>query len=244
MSLAPFEPWQTMRRHLLDNWELGQHATLIGPAGSGKSHLAVTLGELTPHVLVLATKRRDPLISDLISHGYKLVERMEDIPLAVRSERRDVPVHRRVLFWPRPEGRTAQERAAMQAAKVRQALHYAERNGDWAVLIDEGLWMAKNLRLEAEMESLWFQGRSMGVSVITCAQRPSHLPLLAFSQATYLFLWKVNDRRDIERLREISGNVDLATIEAIVNSLDWDGHEFLMVDTRRGVLARSVAPPR
>jgi len=223
---------------------MGQHATLVGPAGAGKSHLAVTLGELTPHIMVLATKRRDPLISDLTSKGYKLVDRMEDIPMAVRSEKRDVPVHRRILYWPRPTGSSELQRRRVQSIKIAQALSYAERNGDWAILIDEGLWLAKNLQLGAEMESLWFQGRSNGVSVITCAQRPSHLPLLAFSQATYLFLWKVNDRRDIERLREISGNVDLATIEAIVNSLDWDAHEFLMVDTRRGVLARSIAPPR
>lgn len=223
---------------------MGEHATLVGPAGSGKSHLAVTLGELTPHLIVLATKRRDPLISDLTGKGYKLVDTLDEIPLALDGDRRPKPVHRRVLFWPRPEGRNEGQRRRIQAAKAAQALSYAERHGNWAVLLDEGLWLAKNLRLEAEMEALWFQGRSMGVSVITCAQRPSHLPLLAFSQATYLFLWKVNDRRDIERLREISGSVDLRTIEAIVSSLDWDKHEFLMVDTRRGVLARSIAPPR
>ena len=233
-----------MRRHLLDNWRTGEHATLVGPTGSGKTHLAVTLGELTPHLIVLATKQRDPLISGLLQKGYKLVDRIGDIPMAVRSECKDVPVHRRVLYWPRQEGKTETQRRRSQAAKAAEALTYVQRNGDWAILFDEGLWMAKNLRLEQEMESLWFQGRTMGVSVITCAQRPSHLPLLAFSQATYLFLWRVNDRRDIERLREISGNVDLATIEAIVNSLDWDSHEFLMVDTRRGVLARSIAPPR
>lgn len=234
-----------MRRHLLENWQLGQHATLVGPAGAGKSHLALTIGELTPHLMVLATKRRDPLISELARKGYKLVTSIDEIPLAVRAERRAVPVHRRVLYWPGPgTGGSEKGKRAVQARKIERALAYAEEHGDWAVLIDEGLWMSKNLRLDKEMESLWFQGRSNGVTVITCAQRPSHLPLLAFSQATYLFLWKVNDRRDIERLREISGAVDLPTIEAIVNSLDWDAHEFLMVDTRRGVLARSVAPPR
>ena len=80
--------------------------------------------------------------------------------------------------------------------------------------------------------------------MIACAQRPSRVPRLAFSSASYLLLAQTNDQGDLERLREISAGFPRGMVEEAVQSLNYDAHEFLFVSTRDKGLARVIAPPR
>lgn len=203
----------------------------------GKTHLAVSLAELSRYVLVLATKRRDPLVADLQSHGYMVTGDLDELLWAERQ-----PVNPRVVFWPRfPDERTRQ---AGQAAAMRGALHYADRTGGWTVIVDETMWIADQLRLERELDAAWFQGRTQGVSIVACAQRPSRIPRLAISQADYLFIGKFADGRDIDTLREISSTIPKEVLLGAMGSLSKERHEFLFVDVHRDELAITVAPPR
>jgi hypothetical protein len=235
---VPQVPWETLRSHLVASWKPGHHVTLIGPAGAGKSHAAIELGELCQNTMVIATKRHDPLITALNGRGYVVVSDIREVPLSDQGQ----PMHKRVLLWSNPQVQNERERRLIQQQTVARAMQTAERQRKWCLVLDETMWLAKNLRLETEMEALWFQARSSGVSVVACAQRPSHIPLLALSQATYLFLWRVSDRRDIERLREISGGIPLRVVEENVQNLDWQAHECLFVDTREGHVAKVVFP--
>jgi energy-coupling factor transporter ATP-binding protein EcfA2 len=220
-------------------WSPGEHITLIGPSGSGKTHAALHLASLRDHSLVIATKRRDPLMEQL--GGTHLVT--QDLEADVLWTPDDKPLDPRLLYWPRfPEKMGTAERQAKQAAMIRKALDWADRTGGWAIVLDELIWLTMTLRLEREISSAYFQGRTQGVSMIACAQRPSHVPLLAFSQASYLFLWQSSDKRDVERLREISAGIPKELIEDGVRQLDWDSHECLFVDTKRRELTRVVFP--
>jgi hypothetical protein len=127
---------------------------------------------------------------------------------------------------------------------IRHVLDWAEKTGNWAILLDELMWVSRNLRLERELEAVWFQGRTQGVSLIGAAQRPTHVPRLAYSQATYFFLWQTADKGDLERLRDISAGIPRGMIESSVLSLDWDMHECLFVDTKRRELARVIGPSK
>src|SRR5665811_2389635 len=64
LQAPPRVPWSTLQSELARNWKQGQHITIAAPAGHGKTHLALALAELSRFVLVLATKRRDPLVAD------------------------------------------------------------------------------------------------------------------------------------------------------------------------------------
>jgi hypothetical protein len=193
---------------------------------------------------VLATKRKDPLVGDLQGAGYHITSDLREV-LWTQDNGRSRPVNPRVVFWPRPpESLTMAQRLSAQASAHRGAIDWADKTGQWAILLDESMWMAHNLRLEREMDSLWFQGRSQGLSVVALAQRPSRIPRLAFSQATYLFIGKFGDKRDIDTLRDISSTIPRETIEGAIRSLDFDAHEFLFVDTKSNRLAITVAPPR
>lgn len=246
VTSIPRIPWETLRGELQRNWRAGSHVTVIGPTRSGKSHLALELSELRPYILVLATKRQDPLIEQLRAKGYTVTGSLEDLLWTHDDERgRGVPVHRKVVYWPQfPENTTQAQRLSMQAAAMRKAMDWADKTGGWTVLLDETMWMHTNLRLEKEMDALWFQGRTQGLTVIACAQRPSRVPRLAFSQADHLFLAKFADKRDIETLRDISSGIPKELIDNAIRNLDKDAHEFLWIDTVQDRLGVVVAPPR
>jgi hypothetical protein len=245
VTSVPVIPWDSLVSQLAADWQPGDHVTIVGPTGSGKTHIALTLAEMTQYVLVLATKRRDPLVSELAAHGYHVTGDTSSIQWTAGPDHAPQPVHNRVVFWPRFGEKTAErDRLKMQAEAMRKVLAWADQTGEWTVIADETMWMTKNLRLEKELEALWFQGRTQHVSLIANAQRPSQIPRLAYSSATYLFLGQTADGRDVENLREISGGFPPKLIEAGVTQLDRMKHEFLFVDTRRTELARVVAPPR
>lgn len=232
--------WGKLESKLAREWKPGEHVTLIGPAGSGKTHMALTLAELCRYVLVLATKRQDPLVESLSRDGYYVTGRLRDIAYA-----EDQPVQSRVVFWPRQSDRlTMPQRLHVQAGQIREAIDFADKRGKWAIVIDETMWLVRNLRLERELEGLWFQGRTQGVSVIANSQRPAWVPRLAYSQATYLFIWQSSDKSDLEALRDIGAGFPREVIEENVRTLSWEDHEALFVDCKRRELARVVAPPR
>lgn len=239
---VPLIPWERLLARLRRDWKPGEHVTIIGPTRSGKTHLAIELLELCRYRLVLATKRRDPLVQQLQRDGYQITGDISEIQWD--GERR-VPLNPKVVYWPQfPEKMDAVQRRLTQTQLMRKALDWADKTGGWAVLLDETMWMSDTLKLEQELKNLWFQGRTQGLSVIACAQRPTHVPRLAFSSADYLFLARTSDKRDVENLREISAGIPKEMIETAMYSLDFDRHEFLFIDTHSRELAKVVAPPR
>jgi hypothetical protein len=237
----PRVPWREVEAHLRRSWRAGQHATLLGPTGSGKTHLALALLRLRPYALVLAAKPRDPLLSGLLREGYLLVRsrrELEDLPWAGEE-----PLSARLLYWPTvSERRSLEEQTRLQARAMGEALHFAYATGGWSVLVDEALWFTRSLGLARELETLWVKGRSQGLSLLASAQRPAHLPLYAYSQARLFFLWRTRDGRDLDRLAEISAGVDPRLLERAIVRLDTARHEALFFDSETGLAGRVVAP--
>lgn len=241
LSAPPRVPWANIQAQLAANWKPGEHITLIGPTGSGKTHMALTLAEMCRYSLIISTKRKDPLLDQM--RNTHLVT--EDLSRDVLWTQHGTPLHTRIMFWPQfPEKMSTQQRLARQAAMIRKAIDWSDRTGGWCVVADELMWLTRNLRLEKEIEAVYFQGRTQGVSLLGCAQRPSHVPLLAFSQATYLFLWQSSDKRDLERLREVGAGFPKGMIDEAVRQLDWHRHEVLFVNAKSKELARTIAPAR
>lgn len=196
---------------------------------------------MSPYVLVLATKRIDPLISKLQRDGYMVTGDLNEI-LWTES---DGPVRKKVVYWPKfSDDLSQKKRLELQAVKMREAMGWVDKTGKWTVIVDETMWMVESLKLETEIKEMYFQGRTQGVSVIANAQRPTHIPRLAFSSADYLFLAKTTDRRDVLNLREISTTIPPEIVEAGLRQLDNKRHEFLFVDTNNDSIGIVVAPPR
>ena len=242
LKRPPQIAWPELRARLLREWRPGEHWTLLGPTGRGKTHAALTLASLCRYTLIIATKRQDPLLSELAKRQLVAKDLSKDVMWAGKAP---LPEHQRVIFWPKAnEKLSANARTAMQAKHIREALNWADRTGGWAVVIDELQWVSRNLRLERELESLYFQARTQGVSVIGAAQRPRQVPLLALNQSSYLLMWQTGDTQDIERLRELSAGFPRKLIEQCVQQLSVPRHEALFIDAKKMELARVIMPAR
>lgn len=211
--------------------------TVIGPTESGKTTLVKEILPTRSHVLMVATKPEDSLIQEMEVDGYRV---SHDLDIRVRDGR---IIDDRFIFWPvmirsragRDGWRTPRmdEFEDHQRAQVRRALGYVWRTRRWCVYVDEVAWVAgrqHGLGIQREMTQLWFQGRTMGITVVVATQRPSDIPRAAYSQAKHLFWFQTGDRTDLENLADIGGGIDRKPLEQAIESLRE--HEFLYF--RRG----------
>lgn len=116
----------------------------------------------------------------------------------------------------------------------------AYREGNWALVIDEGYMMAKHLGLQREMVQVWTQGRSLGVSHVVATQRPRWVPLEMYDQSTHLFFWLNRDERSLETLGDIN-RTSSALVRELIGNLDQ--YQVLYINRITGDMVRTT-PPR
>ena len=247
---APLVPWATFYGELSrpDGFEQGDHVAILGPTGTGKTHIALALAELRTYSLLIACKPSDPLVDDAIAHGYYLVpgNRLE-VPYVDGR-----PYHRRVIYWPRLPAEARQKlphhallRAEREVQKplVAGSLGYVRANGHWCLILDEGTYICRDLGLQRDVDSALTQFRTLRASVVVLGQRPAWMGRYVLSQPTHLILFQTANRDDLKSLGDISGT-DTKLVQQLVRNLDRARHEFLYINTREGIMLRSVAPPR
>lgn len=224
MTAPPRKSWADF----LDGWDWrqGEHVSLIGPTGTGKSTLALAILPRREYRCIIVTKPADETVTDL--DGYEVVRKWDP----------NLKKHHAYVLWPNI---STMDKQNAQRLLIRSALRDMYASGSWCVFADEVSYLARDLRLTRELKMLWLQGRSLGISMVAATQRPAWVPLEMYSQASHLFLWKDNDARNVRRLVEIGGTVDHRQLEAALASLDAMQHEVLYVGTRTGELVITKA---
>lgn len=219
-------------------WVQGEHVTGIGPTGSGKTILFRellrnartgnnSLGRPThPWQVVTATKRRDEILDTFLPDGFVKVPKWEV---------HDASVFPKVLLTPPLPSAKDKDR---QAEPIREAMTEIYHQGGWLALLDELKHLADYLNLKAEIELLLHQGRSAGITVVSAVQRPRHVPLMAYDQATHLFMWESRDSDIRKRLGEIGGKTDPKLIEYALSRLK-SKHHFLYIHLPTGLIIES-----
>lgn len=225
-SLAPRVPWDKFITQILD-WNQGEHVGLIGPTGQGKTNLLMNLLPLRTYVAVFATKPRDISMDRLIESGYLRVESWADYP-PERAPRR--------VLWPNASVIDAED---TQKEVFDYAYGAIYREGGWAIVIDEGWYIADVLKLQRKMRTIWTQGRSLGISQVVATQRPRWVPLEMFDQSTHLFFWRDNDDENLRRISGL-GAAPSSAIRTLVSNLER--YQVLYVNTRNGNMLRTRAP--
>lgn len=223
--MPPYLRWDDFRAQL--RFRQGEHITIVGTTGSGKTLLARELLKFRDFVAVLGTKRNDPeLYGPFENLGYEITEDFDATPEAHES---------RIIFRPRLS--TPDQKGLDRQRQAFEAMLFEVfEAGRWTLYADEIWYLTNRLKLAPIFETFWTAGRTEHISVVASTQLPVSIPLLAFDQATHLFLFKNSDRYRINRMAEFTGSdIDLARY--VIPRLPL--HEFLYVDTRTGQMVRS-----
>ncbi|MCA1569736.1 MAG: hypothetical protein LC798_05325 [Chloroflexi bacterium] len=179
--------------------------------------------ELREYVVICATKPADAGLTKLAKGGGW--KKLEKWPPRKGTNR--------VILWP-PYKKPEYERAQVSAFAA--AFDDIFADGGWAVYFDEVAYMVDDLKLGGWIRRFWRQGRSLGITVIAATQRPVDVPLDMYSAASWLFLWRTNDRRDLDRIAGL-GAAATDDVRREVQSLG--PHEVLVVGTRDGSMLRT-----
>lgn len=228
-------PWDEFLTRLA--WRQGEHVSLIGPTGGGKTTLALALLPRRQFVIAFGTKpttpgKQDKTLTTLVKQdGWKLVRTVEQMP-------DNVQIHRsfRVVFWPKY---LTPEDEPRQAYQIGRQMAEAFTEGGWCLYLDELWWLERKLGLTRLVESILTQGRALGISVVVGTQRPAFVSLLIYDQPTHVFFWRDNDERNLKRIAGMNG-LHSRLIRETVSSLDK--YECLYVNTRTGQMLVTKAP--
>lgn len=237
-DVSPYEPsgrssvehlsWDAFRAMFAESFFQGEHVTLIGATGRGKTTVAVKgVLPVRDWVVVMAAKPKDPLVNRLARQDYSIIPTWP--PPAPRE------AFPRVVLWPPVE---KMEYTQVQRQVFAGAMADIYERGKWCVYWPEGRYMSEYLGLRPFAEVFWQQGRTLKISFVVDTQRPRWIPLSAYDQATHLFIWKDNDEGNVQRVSEMAG-MDRRTVYRAVMSLDK--HSFLYINTREESLYISKA---
>lgn len=215
-------PWEVARAEM--DWRQGEHVTIIGPTGQGKTTLALDLMSQRGYPVIIATKPRDKTMAKMRRQGWHVIRQWP-------------PTKHRTILWPKLVVPSDKYR---QGEVIAEALESIFRAGGYAVLIDELSYVLDELKCRDEITQIWQQGRALDISLVTCILRPSHIPLLAYDQATHVIMFRDNDERNLKRM---GGLGHWSRDEIIENVSALNRHEFLVLNTRTGRMMRSKTNP-
>lgn len=221
----PFVRWDEFKRKI--KFKQGEMITIVGTIGSGKTVLARELVQSLWFVAVLGTKNEDKeLYGPFEKRGFEIVDEFDPSPPKDES---------RVIFRPRlttPDDAGIRRQRDAFRAMLFEVFEY----GGWTLMADELFVLTNRLGLATTFETLWSAGRSLGITIVGATQLPVKIPLMAFDQATHLFLFRNTDKYRIQRMAEFAGT-DSTLVRDVIPELPR--HEFIYVDTREGTLLRS-----
>lgn len=196
--------WPELRKEVLELWEPGDHFSILGATGSGKSHLQISMvdGRVSQRVdrgvVVFGTKPRDPTLQRwMTAHKVTRCRSWDDVTYQIRKTRR-------VCIW--PEYGRMSTAAVRNAPVYREALDQMMADGDWTFWVDEATYMIEQLHLRVSMDELYNAARSNGVSLLAGAQRPTWISRGMVSMMQWLATFQVTDEDDAKRTGEIVGN--------------------------------------
>jgi hypothetical protein len=208
-------------------WEYrpGEHVTFIGPTDYGKTTLAFQLLQRTTTeklpAVSLVMKPQDETVDKWVDRlNYRVVDNWPPTPQWPWTQKPSG-----WMLWPRHTFDPKLDNVAHHYI-FRRAILDSYKKGQRILFADELFSLVKELKLPDELITVWSKGRSMGTGLWGATQKPTHVPLWAYNQASHLFFAYDGDRRNRERFGEIGG-VDTRFVSSAVMALKK--HQWLYI---------------
>lgn len=225
-NATPVVPWSDFYPWFRENWYQGEHVTLIGPTGWGKTTVLKKILTVRSYPVVFGVKGKDSTMEELI----------RDLRLT-KMETWQPDVADRICLWPNIRGAGKNHRR-QQREVFAQAIDSIFRMGAWCPVFDEVVYLAETLGLDDELKFLLNQGRSADISVVAATQRPAFIPLAFYDMATHLFLWKFQDIRNVQRVAELTGDAAPIVRQELMG---LPKYEFIYINKDTGLRVRCTA---
>lgn len=213
--ITPGPIFQEQMRRFGRVWKQGEHVVITGPTGGGKTTLARSVVDqrLQRHgfVVVMVCKlREDKTITDEYVNWIRWKQ----------WKKRPRMYENRILLWPDTKTLGARNALAHQKEIFSEALDDISKSGKWTLQIDEGLYTASPsyLNMGHEMGMLHALGRSSNLTVLTLAQRASHLPVVVWSSASHAFIGRTRELADVRRLSNLDGKEGSKELSKIISN--------------------------
>lgn len=184
--------------------------TVIGPTESGKTWLVAELLERWQWVVMIATKKKDDSYRQYKGYTHQKVWHPDWY-------------HQKIFLDARPRHI---EDFEGQREIVYACLSDIFERGGYTVSFDDIFYLSERLRLRKALQLLYTYIRSNKVTLVANEQRVQNNPLETVSQATHLFIFRIYDIIDIERVASAT-SIDRKRLLAAISTLDSKQHQCL-----------------
>ena len=171
-------------------WQQGEHISIWGGTGSGKTTVCAGLVNLRQYAAVLASKQEDKTLK--LYENFKVLKEWK--------QRHWFQCH--VIVWPYAQYGDDVDAVFRKASLDMMHDVYWEKH--WTFQLDDAK-MLRHLGLIGEVKKLFAHNRSQGSSLIFNDVRPFETVQEALDQSTYKLMFMMEDKRDVWRVAEASG---------------------------------------